>query len=71
MRELDVGKKQSVLTKCGPWRGNGKSLQHACLENPMNRMKKQKDIKTLKDDPSRSVGGQYTTEEEWRNSQKD
>ena len=52
-----------------PGEGNGKSLQHACLENPMNRKKKQKDT-TLKDEPHRSVGGQYTAEEEWRNSSR-
>ena len=29
--------------------GNGKSLQHSCLENPMNSMKRQKDpIKACK-----------------------
>ena len=33
----------------------------------MNKMKRQKDM-TLKDEPSRSVGGQYITEEKWRNS---
>ena len=47
--------------------GNGKPLWRSCLENPMNTMKKQKDM-TLKDEPSRSVGGQYITEEKWRNS---
>ena len=31
--------------------GNGKPLQHSCLENPMNSMKRQKD-KTLKDELS-------------------
>ena len=30
--------------------GNGKPLQHFCLENPMNSMKSQKDM-TLKDEP--------------------
>ena len=30
--------------------GNGKPLQHFCLENPMNSMKRQKDM-TLKDEP--------------------
>ena len=35
--------------------GNGKPLQYSCLENPMNRMKRQKD-KTLKDEFLRSVG---------------
>ena len=35
--------------------GDGKPLQHACLENPMNSMKRQKDT-TLKDELPRSVG---------------
>ena len=30
--------------------GNGYSLQYSCLENPMNRMKRQKDM-TLEDEP--------------------
>ena len=47
--------------------GNGKPLQYSCLENPMNTMKRQKDM-TLTDEPSRSVGAQYTTGKEWRNS---
>ena len=46
--------------------GNGKPLQHSCLENPMNSMKKQKDM-TLKDEPPRSVGVQYDTGVKWRN----
>ena len=33
----------------------------------MNSMKRQKDM-TLKDDPLRSVGVQYTTGKDWRNS---
>ena len=49
--------------------GNGKPLQHACLENPMNSMKKQKD-RTLKDELPRLVGVQYTTGEEQRNSSR-
>ena len=40
--------------------GNGKLLQHSCLENPMNNMKRQKDI-TLKDELPRPVGVQYAT----------
>ena len=47
--------------------GNGKPLQYSCLENPMNSMKRQKDG-TLKDELSRSAGGQYATGEEWRNN---
>ena len=35
----------------------------------MNTMKRQKDM-TLKDEPSRSVGAQYTTGKEWRNSSR-
>ena len=50
--------------------GNGKPLQHSCLENPMNSMNRQKDM-TLKDDlPPRLVGAQYATGEEWRNSSR-
>ena len=47
--------------------GNGKSLQHSCLENPTNSMKRQKDM-TLKDELPRLVGGQYATGEQWRNN---
>ena len=43
--------------------GNGRPLQHSCLENPMNGMKRQKDM-TLKDALPRSVSGQYATGEE-------
>ena len=49
--------------------GNSKPLQYSCLENPMNRMKRQKD-RTLKDELPRSVGVQYATGEEWRNNSK-
>ena len=49
--------------------GNGKPLQYSCLENPMNSMKRQKDM-TLKDELPRSVGAQYGTGEEWRNNSR-
>ena len=49
--------------------GNDKPLQYSCFENPMNIMKKQKD-RTLKDELPRSVGAQYATGEQWRNSSK-
>ena len=49
--------------------GNGKPLQYSCLENPMNSMKRQKDM-TMKDELPRSVGAQYTTGEEWRNKSR-
>ena len=51
------------------WEGNGKSLQYSCLENPMNSMKRQKDI-ILKDELPRSVGTQYANGEEWRNNSR-
>ena len=47
--------------------GNGKPLQYSCLKNPMNSMKKQKDM-TLEDEPSRSVGAQYASGDQWRNN---
>ena len=49
--------------------GNSKPLQSSCLENPMNSMKRQKD-RTLKDELPRSVGAQYTTEDQWRNNSR-
>ena len=45
--------------------GNGNSLQYSCLENPLNSMKRQKDM-TLEDEPPRSEGIQYATGEELR-----
>ena len=50
-------------------KGNGKLLQHSCLENPMNSMKRKKDM-TLGNELSRLVGAQYATGEEWRNNSK-
>ena len=44
---------------------NGKPLQYSCLENPMNSMKRQKDM-TLKDELPRLEGIQYGTEEKQR-----
>ena len=49
--------------------GNGKPLQYSCFENPMNSMKRQKDM-TLKDELPRSVGAQYATGKEWRNNSR-
>ena len=49
--------------------GNGKPLQHSCLENPTNSMKRQK-YRTLKDKLPRSVDAQYDTGEEWRNNSR-
>ena len=49
--------------------GNGKPLQYSCLENPMNSMKRQKNM-TLQHKLPRSVGAKYTTGEEWRNNSR-
>ena len=49
--------------------GNGKLLQYSCLKNPINCMKRRKDM-TLKDEPSRLVNVQYDTGEEQRNGSK-
>ena len=49
--------------------GNGKPLQYSCPENTMNSMKRQKDM-TVKIEHPRSVGVQYATGEEWRNSSR-
>ena len=49
--------------------GNGKQLQYSCLENAMNRMKRQND-KILKEELSRSVGAQNATGDQWRNNSR-
>ena len=49
--------------------GNGKPLQYSCLENPMNRMKRQKDM-TLKDELPWLVGAQYDTGDQCKNDSR-
>ena len=49
--------------------GNGKLLQYSYLENPMNSVKRLKDM-TLKDEFPRSVSAEYATREEWRNNSR-
>ena len=49
--------------------GNGKPLQHSCLENPMNRMKRQND-RILREELPRSLGAQYATGDHWRNNSR-
>ena len=49
--------------------GNGKLFQYSCLENPMNRMKRQKD-RRVKNELPRSVGTQYATGDQWRNNSR-
>ena len=46
-----------------------KPLRHSCPENPMNSMKRQKEM-TLKDEPPGLVGVQYAAGEERRNSSR-
>ena len=52
-----------------PGEGNSKPLQHSCLENPMNSIKRQKD-RTLKDELHRLVGVQYATGDQWRTTSR-
>ena len=49
--------------------GNGTSLQYSCLENPMNRMKRQND-RILKKELPRSIGAKYATGDQWRNNSR-
>ena len=49
--------------------GNGKQLQHSCIENPMNSMKRQKE-EILREEFHRSVGAQYATGDQWRNNSR-
>ena len=48
---------------------NGKPPQYSCLKNPVNCMKRHKDM-TPEDEPPRLVGVQYATGEEQRNSSR-
>ena len=43
--------------------GNGKPLQYSSLKNPMNSMKRPKDM-TMKDEVPRLVGAQYAIGEQ-------
>ena len=52
-----------------PGEGNGKPLQHSCLENFMNSMKRQND-RILKEELPRSIGAQYATGDQWRNNSR-
>ena len=49
--------------------GNGKPLQYSCLENPTNSIKRQND-RILKEELPRSVGAQYATGDQWRNTSR-
>ena len=49
--------------------GNGKSLQHSSLENPMNSVRRQ-NVRVLKEELPRSVGVQYATGDQCRNNSR-
>ena len=59
----DIEKSSDKLWSTGG--GNGNPLQYSCHKNPMNTMKRQKDM-TLEDEGPRLVGVQYATGEEGR-----
>ena len=48
---------------------NGRLLPYSCLENPMNSIKRQKDM-TLKDELPRLVGAQNAMGDQWRNNSR-
>ena len=48
---------------------NGKPLQYAHLENPMNCMKRQND-RILKEELPRRESAQYATGDQWRNNSR-
>ena len=50
--------------------GTGKPLQHSCLENPMNSMKRQND-RILKEELPRLVRARYATGDQWRNNTRE
>ena len=52
-----------------PGEGNGNPLQYSCLENSMNRMKRQNN-RILKEDFHKSEGAQYATGDQWRNNSR-
>ena len=49
--------------------GNSKPLQYSCLENPMNSMERQNN-RIQKEELARSVGAQYATGDQWRNTSR-
>ena len=62
-----IGRK--AMTNMVHWRREWQTLQHSCLENPMNSMKRQKD-RTLKDELPGSVDAQYATGDQCRSNSR-
>ena len=54
---------------CSTGEGNDKPFQYSCLENPMNRMRRQTD-RILKEELHMSVGAHYATGDQWRNNSR-
>ena len=54
---------------CSTGEGNDKPFQYSCLENPMNRMRRQND-RILKEELPMSVGAHYATGDQWRNNSR-
>ena len=63
----DMMKRSDRMWSTGEW--NGKPLQYSCLENPMNNMKRQNN-RTVKGELPGSVGAQYATGDQWRNTSR-
>ena len=63
------GSQGRILTVCSYLGREWQTTFVYLLENPVNSMKRQKDM-TLKDEHPRSVGVQYATGEEQRNSSR-
>ena len=59
----DIEKSSDKLWSTGG--GNGNPLQYSCHKNPMNTMKRQKDM-TSEDEPLRLEDVQRSIREEWR-----
>ena len=69
---FETASKYCILESDRMWstgEGNGKPLQYSCLENPMNSMKRQNN-RILNEELPRSVGAQYATGDQWRNSSR-
>ena len=58
------------MTECGPLeKGMASHFSILALRTPMNSMKRLKD-RILKEELPRSVGAQYATRDQWRNSSR-
>ena len=69
MKLSDAGMVERSNTMWSTGEGNGKPLQHSCLENPMNSMKRQND-RIPKEELPRSVGAQHATGDQGRNNSR-